>query len=68
MSFTEHDVEECRRLMSVCRVNQLVIGDMLTAAWADGDALGEFCEQVGLSVTTAKQWRGVDPVWWTPDL
>ncbi|MGW2214034.1 hypothetical protein ACWCSD_03515 [Nonomuraea sp. NPDC001684] len=57
MSFTEHDVHQCRRLMRTCRVSQLAIGDMLTAAWADGDALGQFCEQVGLSVTAAKQWR-----------
>ena len=58
MSFTEHDVHECRRLMSACRVSQLAIGDMLAAAWADNAAaLGEFCERVGLSVTTAKQWR-----------
>ncbi|MEV4805004.1 hypothetical protein AB0K18_33815 [Nonomuraea sp. NPDC049421] len=67
MSFTEHDVHECRRLMSACRVNQLAIGDMLRAAWADGDALGEFCEQVGLSVTTAKQWRATAKAV-TPDL
>ncbi|MER6574699.1 hypothetical protein [Nonomuraea sp. NPDC001023] len=67
MSFTEHDVYECRRLMSACRINQLAIGDMLTAAWADGDTLGKFCERVGLSVTTAKQWRATAKAV-TPDL
>ncbi|GAA0968720.1 hypothetical protein GCM10009555_014570 [Acrocarpospora macrocephala] len=67
MSFTEHDVHECRRLMRACRLNQLAIGDMLRAAWADGDALGQFCERVGLSVTTAKQWRATAKAV-TPDL
>ncbi|WP_433432986.1 hypothetical protein [Nonomuraea sp. CA-141351] len=58
MSFTEHDVHECRRLMIGCRRNQLAIGDILAAEWAHGAAaLGEFCERVGLSVTAAKEWR-----------
>ncbi|MEU7742993.1 hypothetical protein [Nonomuraea sp. NPDC049158] len=58
MSFTENDVHECRRLMVGCRVSQLAIGDILAAEWAQSaDSLGEFCERVGLSVTTAKEWR-----------
>ncbi|WP_424533590.1 hypothetical protein ACOZ38_24970 [Sphaerisporangium viridialbum] len=58
MRFTEHDVHECRRLMIGCRANQLAVGDILAAGWAEGaDALGEFCEQVGLSVSTAREWR-----------
>lgn len=57
MSFTEHDVRECRRLMIGCRTGQLAIGDILAGEWAEGAALGEFCERVGLSVTTAREWR-----------
>ena len=57
MSFTEHDVRECRRLVIGCRTGQLAIGDILAGGWADGAALGEFCERVGLSVTTAREWR-----------
>ncbi|MFI7642323.1 hypothetical protein [Nonomuraea sp. NPDC049400] len=58
MRFTEHDVHECRRLMIGCRHNQLAIGDLLAAEWADGgEALGEFCERVGLTLSTAKEWR-----------
>ncbi|TDD02964.1 hypothetical protein E1292_22310 [Nonomuraea deserti] len=55
MSFTEHDVTEGRRLMNLCRGGQLAIGDILAAGWAqDAAALGEFCERIGLSVSTAR--------------
>ncbi|GAA1614041.1 hypothetical protein GCM10009733_007730 [Nonomuraea maheshkhaliensis] len=58
MSFTEDDVDAGRSLMSACRGNQLAIGDLLASEWAgNAAALGEFCERIGLSVSTAKEWR-----------
>ncbi|MEU6721922.1 hypothetical protein ABZ897_61705 [Nonomuraea sp. NPDC046802] len=68
MSFTEHDVQAGRSLMSACRGNQLAIGDLLAAEWAgNAAALGEFCERIGLSVSTAKEWRTTAAAV-TPDL
>jgi hypothetical protein len=60
MGFAEQDVQECRRLVIDCRMNQLAIGDILAGDWAEGaDALGEFCERVGLSVSSASRWRAI---------
>jgi hypothetical protein len=46
LSFTEHDVRECRRLMIGCRTGQLAIGDILAASWAYDAA-----------ATTPARWR-----------
>jgi len=48
------------------RAGQLAIGGILAAEWAgNAAALGAFCERIGLSVSTAKQWRAAAV---TPDL
>lgn len=56
-TFTDHEVVEGRQQMAVRRRSQLKVGDILAAEWADTEALGEYCAKIGLSVSTAREWR-----------
>ncbi|MFE5957021.1 hypothetical protein [Streptomyces rubiginosohelvolus] len=60
MSYTDQDVREGRRLMNEGCENRLVIGDKLLAVTAPGgqdSAFDQYCDEIGLSAKTARQYR-----------
>ncbi|WP_327298993.1 hypothetical protein [Streptomyces sp. NBC_01197] len=60
MSYTDQDVREGRRLMNEGCENRLVIGDKLLAGTAAGgpdSAFDQYCDEIGLSPKTARQYR-----------
>ncbi|MER5632639.1 hypothetical protein [Streptomyces nitrosporeus] len=60
MSYTDQDVREGRQLMNEGCENRLVIGDKLLTVTAPGgpdSAFDQYCDEIGLSPKTARQYR-----------